>query len=66
VLLEEFCRLDRMARTAARNDAVCRRLMTVPGVGVIGSSPRQLTHSKMIVNTPEAIAYIGISVKEVY
>jgi transposase len=35
VLLEEFCRLDRMARTAARNDAVCRRLMTVPGVGVI-------------------------------
>lgn len=35
VLLDEFCRLDRMARTAARNDAVCRRLMTVPGVGVI-------------------------------
>jgi transposase len=35
VLLEEFCRLDRMAVKIARNDAVCRRLMSVPGVGVI-------------------------------
>lgn len=35
VLLEEFCRLDRMALKIARNDAVCRRLMSVPGVGVI-------------------------------
>jgi hypothetical protein len=30
------------------------------------SFPSLLTHSKMIVNTPEAIASIGISVKEVY
>ena len=29
-------------------------------------TPRQLTHSKMIVNTLEAIGNIGISVKEVY
>ena len=35
VLLVEFCRLDRMALKIARSDAVCRRLMTVPGVGVI-------------------------------
>src|SRR5262249_30145045 len=35
VLLDEFCRLDRMARTTARSDAVCRRLMTAPGIGVI-------------------------------
>jgi len=35
VLLEEFCRLDRLALKIARSDAVCRRLMTVPGVGVI-------------------------------
>ena len=35
VLLDELCRLDRMARTAARKDPVCRRLTTVLGVGVI-------------------------------
>jgi transposase len=35
VLLDEFCHLDRMAIKMARSDAVCRRLMTVPGVGVI-------------------------------
>jgi transposase len=35
VLMEEFARLDRMARKLARNDPICRRLMTVPGVGVI-------------------------------
>lgn len=34
-LLEEFSRLDHMAQRLARRDAVCRRLMTVPGVGVI-------------------------------
>jgi hypothetical protein len=39
------------------------------GTGTRGNSiasADQLTHSKMIVNTPEAIANIGISVKEVY
>ena len=35
VLMDEFARLDRMARKLARKDPVCRRLMTVPGVGVI-------------------------------
>ena len=35
VVLVEFCGLDRMALKIARSDAVCRRLMTVPGVGVI-------------------------------
>jgi transposase len=35
VLLDEFCYLDRLAIRTARKDAVCRRLMTVPGVGVI-------------------------------
>jgi transposase len=34
-LLEEFARLDRLARQLARGDSVCRRLMTVPGVGVV-------------------------------
>jgi transposase len=29
VLLDEFCHLDRMAIRTARNDAVCRCLMTV-------------------------------------
>ncbi len=35
VLMDEFVGLDRMARKLARKDPVCRRLMTVPGVGVI-------------------------------
>jgi transposase len=35
VLMEEFDALDRMARKLARNDPICRRLMTVPGVGVV-------------------------------
>jgi transposase len=34
-LLEEFERLDRLCRQLARRDPVCRRLMTVPGVGVV-------------------------------
>jgi transposase len=54
VLLDEFRRLDDMARTVARNDAVCRRLMTVPGVGVIVAltyrtgidSPERFTRSR--------------------
>jgi len=33
--MDEFVCLDRMARKLARKDPVCRRLMTVPGVGVI-------------------------------
>jgi transposase len=35
VLMDEFAHLDGMARKLARHDAICRRLMTVPGVGVI-------------------------------
>ena len=35
VLIDEFAHLDGMARNLARHDAICRRLMTVPGVGVI-------------------------------
>ena len=34
-LLEEFAQLDRFARQVARKDAICQRLMTVPGVGVV-------------------------------
>jgi transposase len=37
VLIEEFERLDRLCRQLARQDPVCRRLMTVPGVGVVVS-----------------------------
>ncbi|MGA8757476.1 MAG: IS110 family transposase [Stellaceae bacterium] len=37
VLIEEFERLDRLCRQLARRDPVCRRLMTVPGVGVVVS-----------------------------
>lgn len=34
-MIEEFERLDRLCRELARRDPVCRRLMSVPGVGVI-------------------------------
>jgi transposase len=34
VLMDELAGLDCMARKLARKDPVCRRLMTVPGVGV--------------------------------
>lgn len=34
-MIEEFDRLDRLCRELARRDPVCRRLMSVPGVGVI-------------------------------
>ena len=34
-LFEEFERLDRLCQQLARRDPVCRRLMTVPGVGVV-------------------------------
>jgi hypothetical protein len=45
--------------------AICHRIVYTTKTQS-GSFPRQLTHSKMIVNTPEAIANIGISVKELY
>jgi transposase len=35
VLSEQLAVLDRQVRDAARDDQVCRRLMTVPGVGAI-------------------------------
>ena len=35
VLLDEFERLDRLCRQSARRDIVCRRLMTIPGVGTV-------------------------------
>lgn len=35
LLLEQVRRYDRQLRAMARADAVCRRLMTVPGVGVL-------------------------------
>ncbi len=34
-LIEEFERLDCLCRQLARRDSVCRRLMTVPGVGMV-------------------------------
>lgn len=34
-MVEAFERLDRLCRQMASRDPVCRRLMTVPGVGVI-------------------------------
>ena len=34
-LAEELARLDKLVRDQARDDAVCRRLMTVPGVGAV-------------------------------
>jgi transposase len=34
-LIKEFERLDGLCRRLAARDAVCRRLMTIPGVGVI-------------------------------
>lgn len=34
-MVEEFERLDELCRQLASHDPVCRRLMTVPGVGVI-------------------------------
>jgi len=35
VLFDEFERLDRLCRQLARRDTVCRRLMTIPGVGTV-------------------------------
>jgi transposase len=35
IIMDEFSHLDRMAQKIARSDTICRRLMTVPGVGVI-------------------------------
>lgn len=34
-MIEAFEMLDRMCRQLARRDPVCRRLMTIPGVGVV-------------------------------
>jgi transposase len=34
-MVEEFDRLDRLCQRLARRDPVCRRLMSIPGVGVI-------------------------------
>lgn len=34
-LVDQLLRLDRQVRKAARDDQVCRRLMTVPGVGAV-------------------------------
>jgi transposase len=34
-LAEQLTRLDKLVRDQARGDAVCRRLMTMPGVGAI-------------------------------
>ena len=38
VLLEEFERLDRLCQQLAQRDPVCRRLMTVPGIGPISAT----------------------------
>ena len=55
VLLEQVRAYDRMLRGFARTDAVCRRLMTAPGVGVltavgfratIGSTPTALNPAR--------------------
>lgn len=35
VILEEYGTLDRLVVQAARHDATCRRLMSVPGVGAV-------------------------------
>jgi transposase len=35
VLIAEFERLDRLCRQLARQDPICHRLMTVPGVGTV-------------------------------
>ena len=34
-LANEFVKLDKLVRDRSRNDSVCRRLMTVPGVGAV-------------------------------
>ena len=34
-LANEFVKLDKLVRERSRNDSVCRRLMTVPGVGAV-------------------------------
>lgn len=55
-LLEELSRLDREVRETARRDAVCRLLMTIPGVGPVVSlsfraavdDPRRFRSSKLV------------------
>lgn len=34
-MAEEFAKLDQLVRDQSRNDEVCRRLMTIPGVGAV-------------------------------
>lgn len=34
-MAEEFAKLDKLVRDQSRNDNVCRRLMTIPGVGAV-------------------------------
>jgi transposase len=34
-MAEEFTKLDKLVRDQSRNDDVCRRLMTIPGVGAV-------------------------------
>ncbi|MFY2822397.1 IS110 family transposase [Ruegeria sp. MALMAid1280] len=36
-MAEEFAELDKQVRDQSRNDEVCRRLMTIPGVGAIAA-----------------------------
>ncbi|MFX0541029.1 IS110 family transposase [Roseovarius sp. S4756] len=34
-MAEQFAKLDKLVRDQSRNDEVCRRLMTIPGVGAV-------------------------------
>jgi transposase len=53
-LLEQFCILDRAIRVLVNKDPVCRRLMTVPGVGALTAlafktsidRPERFAHSR--------------------
>lgn len=42
VLFDTFTELDRRAKRIAREDTICRRFMTVPGVGEIIASASRL------------------------
>ena len=60
--MEEFNRLHRMVLDAVRDDALCRRFMTIPGVGaltVLASGQIGISNRKKWVSTTIRRARIG-------
>jgi transposase len=65
VIYRAYCKLDTRVRTLARDDRICQRLMTVPGVGPITAltfkagvdDPTRFKHSRLVA------AHFGLTPK---